>query len=226
MIATDNFLFLHLHKSGGTFINHAILKFITNAKRLGYHLPYACRPVGYDHLPVVGVIRNPWDYYISFYFFQHNSKQPNYVFRAFSEDGLCDLKQTVMNMAFPTDKHFSILRDVAPEHFTNRGVNLTKRCVEQLQTYSGGWYSRLFERMYDGAETHFMRVENLRDDFLYMIDLFGEKTTAEFDHYVLNSKKKNTSAHEHYITYFDNELRECINDADQALIERFDYSFQ
>lgn len=226
MIATETFLFLHLHKSGGTFINHAILNFMPAAKRLGYHLPYAYLPQGYDHLPVVGVIRNPWDYYISFYHFQNNSAHPNYVFRAFSENGTCNIKQTLKNMALPQDKHFEIMKRRAPLEFTNKGVNLTKNCVDQLQEMSGGWYTRLFDRMYEGTEPHFMFVENLRDDFLFVIDLYGEKTSSEFDDYVLSSKKKNTSEHDHYSTYYDDELKDLISEVDSSLIERFDYSFE
>lgn len=80
--------------------------------------------------------------------------------------------------------------------------------------------------MYAGANPYFMQVENLRDDFLFVIDLYGEKTTAEFDDYVLNSPKKNTSDHKHYSAYYNDELRQLVAEMDAGLIEQFNYSFQ
>jgi len=37
MIATDRFVFLHLHKSGGTFVNECLLRHVPGARQLGYH---------------------------------------------------------------------------------------------------------------------------------------------------------------------------------------------
>lgn len=225
MIATDKFLFLHFHKSGGTFINHALLKFIPEAKRLGYHFPYEHLPKGYKHLPVVGVVRNPWDFYISFYYFQRNSQHPNYIYRTFSDNGRCDMTQTIKNMSQPSASHFELLKENALNQFTDKGVNLTKGCVDKLEAMSGGWYSRLFQRMYDGAEPHFMRMESLREDFLNVIALFNEQSSPEFEKYVRNSKKKNTSTHSHYTTYYNDELKDYVSKADEKLIQRFDYKF-
>ncbi len=39
MIATDHIVFLHLHKSGGTFVNEGLLRFVPEARIVGYHLP-------------------------------------------------------------------------------------------------------------------------------------------------------------------------------------------
>ena len=70
MIATPRFVFIHLHKSGGTFVNECLLRFVPAARRLGYHLPRAAVPSEYAHLPVLGYVRNPWSYYVSWYAFQ------------------------------------------------------------------------------------------------------------------------------------------------------------
>ena len=44
MITTERFVFLHLHKSGGTFVNECLMRFLPDAKHLGYHLPRSMIP--------------------------------------------------------------------------------------------------------------------------------------------------------------------------------------
>jgi hypothetical protein len=70
MIATDRFTFVHLHKSGGSFVSELLLRYVGSARRIGYHYPLAILPAEYRGLPVLGCVRNPWDFYVSYYFFQ------------------------------------------------------------------------------------------------------------------------------------------------------------
>jgi hypothetical protein len=86
MIATDRFVFLHLHKSGGTFVNECLLRFVPGARQLGYHLPRAMIPSELRQLPVLGVVRNPWSYYVSWYAFQAARPQPNPLFGVLSRN--------------------------------------------------------------------------------------------------------------------------------------------
>ena len=46
MIVTPRFVFLHLHKSGGTFVNESVMKFVPDARQIGYHLPRSMIPPG------------------------------------------------------------------------------------------------------------------------------------------------------------------------------------
>ena len=67
MIVTDKFVFVHLPRSGGTFVSEVIRKFFPSAHEIGYHLPRALLPREYSNLPVLGAVRNPWDFYVSWY---------------------------------------------------------------------------------------------------------------------------------------------------------------
>ena len=44
MIVTDKFVFLHLPRSGGTFVYEVIRKFFPLAHEIGYHLPRGLLP--------------------------------------------------------------------------------------------------------------------------------------------------------------------------------------
>lgn len=70
MLVTDKFVFVHMHKCGGTFINMFIKTFFPSAKEIGYHYPIGLLPPQYRHLPVLGTVRNPWEFYVSYYVFQ------------------------------------------------------------------------------------------------------------------------------------------------------------
>ena len=67
MLVTDKFVFVHLPRSGGTFVSEVIRKFFPSAHEIGYHLPRVLLPREYSHLPVLGGVRNPWEFYASWY---------------------------------------------------------------------------------------------------------------------------------------------------------------
>ena len=75
MIATDRFVYVHLHKAGGTFVNECLERYFPGARRLGYHLPASLIPAELQSLPVLGFVRSPWSYYVSWYTFQSQMAQ-------------------------------------------------------------------------------------------------------------------------------------------------------
>ena len=74
MIVTDRFVFIHLHKTGGQSINDAIASCIPGSRMVGYHFPCADIPAEASDLPVVGIVRNPWDWYVSWYAFNNGPR--------------------------------------------------------------------------------------------------------------------------------------------------------
>ena len=70
MIVTDRFVFVHLHKAGGSFITEFLLRFFPESYRVGYHYPHHMIPETHRHLPRLGSVRNPWDFYVSYHHFQ------------------------------------------------------------------------------------------------------------------------------------------------------------
>src|SRR5262245_57205969 len=126
MIATERFVFLHLHKSGGTFVNECLLRFVPGARQLGYHLPRARIPTDLAHLPILGLVRNPWSYYVSWYAFQVARAQPNPLFRVLSRGRTLDFAATIRNM-LELGRNAALLADTVralPAAYANRGLNL------------------------------------------------------------------------------------------------------
>jgi hypothetical protein len=89
MIITDQFVFIHLHKTGGQTLNEIITSCMPNHRVVGYHYPRSMVPVNCTALPVVGMVRNPWAWYVSWYCFNRRSTIHNTLFKVVSGRGCC-----------------------------------------------------------------------------------------------------------------------------------------
>jgi hypothetical protein len=228
VIVTRDFVFLHLHKSGGTFVNQFLLRHFPDAEFVGYHLPRARLPRACAGRPIFGLVRNPWDYYVSWYTFQAARSAPNPLFVVASDGGRLDFSATVRNLVgLGSDvERLSRVAASLPEEFPNRGINLTRRCLDTLAGSPHGFYSWLFERMFgDGSDVTFGRMETLREDlarFLASIGVPLEGARAEF---LASQPPLNTSSHRPYAELYDADSRDLVASRDAPVIERFGYLF-
>ena len=236
MFITSSFGFVHLHKSGGTFVNAFLVKFFPGGRRLNWHLPRAFMPAADRALPILGVVRNPWDYYVSWFAFQSRMPRPrqNPIYRAVSDDGALGFGATITNLANLADdpRRLSDIRARLPDTFVDRGINLTRTCLDALPGSGRGFYSFLFHRMFarGGAEdledisgVTFARMESLRPDLLQFLSRVGVEVTAAMRDHVLTSAKRNVTEHPPFWTCYEEEpaLRALIATRDRAVIDRF-----
>jgi hypothetical protein len=228
MIATDHLVFLHLHKSGGTFVNEGLLRFVPEARQIGYHLPRKLIPPSLAHLPVLGLVRNPWSYYVSWYSFQARQPQPNALFRVLSQGGRLDFEATVRNMMTLADGGALLdeLVGALPAAYSNRGINIPGFAMAGIRGSGLGFYSYLYRYMYDGPGIlHVGRMEILRDDVPRMLVAAGEPIGGPLSAYLQEAPASNTSEHESYARYYTEELRDLVGERDSQLIARFGYRF-
>lgn len=228
MIGTPRFVFLHLHKSGGTFVNECLLRFIPGARQLGYHLPWSAVPRELASLPVLGFVRNPWSYYVSWYSFQAARPTPNALYRLLSEEGQLGFKDTIQNM-LRLECDAELLQRVAealPASYANQGLNLPGFALARMAGSGLGFYSFLFKHIFGGApQLHIGRMENLRNDLLELLDAAGQAASADMRRHVAAAAASNVSPHASYGCYYDNELRDLVAARDGILIQRFGYHF-
>ncbi len=182
MIATGRFVFLHLHKSGGTFVNECLLRFVPGARRVGYHLPRQLIPPECAALPVLGFVRNPWSYYVSWFSFQAARPQPNLLFRLLSDNGRRDFGGTVRNLldlgSHPD--YLDRLLDALPRAYGDRGINLPGFALAPIRGSGRGFYSYLYRYMFgdeDGQLT-IGRMESLREDLPRMLESVGQHVSS------------------------------------------------
>lgn len=228
MIISDSIVCLHLHKSGGTFLNALLMKCVRSARRVGYHLPYSEVPAGFRSLPVLGTVRNPWDYYVSWYHFQYGQENPNPLFRICSEGGTLDFEGTVRNLVNLSEDEARVerLAAVFPDHFVNHGLNLRRQCIESIRGSGKGFYTFLHDRLYKGAEApQVLCMENLREQ-LYGLTLGGTVVEqARMKTFLDTTPKLNVSARGRCGDYYFPGLRDLVARMDRPLIEAYGYSF-
>ena len=236
MFITKSFVFIHLHKSGGTFVNRFLQRFFPDGQRMNWHLPRAFLPRELRALPVLGVVRNPWDYYVSWFTFQSTMRpqQQNALYRVVSDDGKLAFSPTIANLVQLCEdrERLQAIRAQLPDTFVDHGINLTKRCIDPLLGSGRGFYSFLFHRMFapseggDESAVTFARMESLRGDLLQFLGDVGVEVTTEMRDFLLRSQRVNVTEHAPFATYYDPALRDEVGARDRDVIERFGYTFK
>jgi hypothetical protein len=230
MIVTDKFVFVHLLRSGGTFVSEVIKKFFPSAHEIGYHLPRALLPVDYSHLPVLGTVRNPWEFYVSWYHHHLPDKRYLPLFCTVSENRRLDFLQTIRNALNlgASDEQLDVVIQGLPENFDyqKRHIsNVTRDIMRKIRGTGIGLYTFRFNELFGKADdVYFCRVDSLGSDLVAFFESIGV-ATDDLRRYVLSAGKKNASEHVHYSNYYTPELAALVSVRDRPLIERFGFTF-
>lgn len=229
MIVTDRFVFLHLHKSGGSFVNRFLMECVPGSQAVGYHLPRDYIPAVARNLPILGTVRNPWDYYVSWYSFQAAMPAPNALFLIASEDRRLDFNGTVRNLMRLGDDAtlLSAWVDRLPAEIPNRGINLSKACVAPLDQSGMGFYTFLYRRMYgDRSNTTLLDMATLREGLRDYLPQAGIPLSPSMQTWLRDKPAVNTSAHARYTDLYDDDVRALVASKDADVIRRHDFNFE
>ena len=227
MIATDRLLFLHLHKSGGTFVNALLMQCVPSARQIGYHLPYREVPAALRGLPILGTVRSPWAYYVSWYHFQLTRPKRNILFQVCSDEGQLGFEETISNLLNLSrdDRRLARLEAGLPTGYGKAGLNLTKASVGELREWGQGFYSFLYQRLYAGADRPMiLHAERLRDELRVALAALGHLPNDCAERFLEESPPLNVSRHDDPASYFDRRLAELVAQRDRTVIDRFGYS--
>jgi len=229
VVVTPRFIFLHLHKSGGTFVNECLLKFVKEARQIGYHLPRRMAPQELAHLPVLGLVRNPWSYYLSWYSFQLDRPNPNFLFRILSDDGQLDFEATVRNMLHlgAGSIRLDMLLRALPSAYSNQGLNLPNFALAPIRDTQLGFYSYLYRYLYEAGTTPAIvgRMEEMREELVPMLEQVGLSPSDDMRAFIAEALPRNTSRHGNYTQYYSDALRKLVAQRDEEIIARHAYRF-
>lgn len=231
MLVTDKFVFLHLPRSGGTFVYEVIRKFFPSAREIGYHFPRELLPSEYSHLPLLGVVRNPWEFYVSWYEHVRPRNSASILFSWLSENGKFDFLETTRNALNlgANNERLDVLIEMLPEHvnYTRRNIpNITKDSMRKVRGTGVGYYTFRFNQIFGNADdVFFCRLDSLREDLVAFFEGIGA-ATGELRDYVLRLDKKNTSEHSNESAYYTADLVELVRIRDRQLVDRFGFTFE
>ena len=238
MIVTKHFVYIHISRTAGTFLNKLILEHVPGAQMLQYHGHLRDLPETFSHLPVIGFVRNPWDWYVSM-FFDYRRKQ-QYVFEIISDGGAVGFKETVSRFLRLGDNSVQSKRllgklvDAAPAVINSQ----TPRRLGNPGLRSGhfavfperfGYYSWLSKLMFESKKRHLVhigRFENLREEALRLFTITGTPITEGITSYLKNADALNSSPRPNdIIGAYPPELELLVADKEKYLIDQFGYDF-
>lgn len=218
MISTnENFLFLHVPKTGGTSVAEALLPFadevITTQKGhhdgdknfglqhpqygTGKHTTLATykrllEPDVYESLFKFTILRNPWDRMISFYFSPHRC-----------------------NVEWDRNRFAAFVQDQLPFRHYIDSTTWRRRISERLGRLSPGLVSKI--RPLDAELDYVVRFEHLNEDF--------QSLCSHLDLPCDGLPVKHSSDREHYSNYYDSRLKRLVSKRFKEEIHFGKYSF-
>lgn len=230
MIVTDKFVFVHLPRTGGTFVIEVINKFFPSAREIGHHLPRELLPREYSHLPVLGTIRNPWEFYVSLYHYVSRKDAESPLVSWMSDKGRLGFAgsiENLLNLGSNVDQ-LDVLIEMLPQtiDYSKRLIpNVTKDKMRSVRGTGVSYYTFRFNEMFGNPDDMFCcRLETLNQDLVTFFERIGV-ATDELRDYMLCLDKKNSSEHRHYSSYYTEALANLVSIRDRQLIERFGYVF-
>jgi len=231
MIITDKFVFVHLPRTGGTFVTEIIKKFFPSAHEIGHHMPKGLLPKKYAHLPTFGTVRNPWGFYVSLYHYILRKNAASNFVSWMTEKGTLDFVGSIRNLLNlgANEDRLNELIEMLPDKIDYRGTlipNVTKNVMCSIRGTGVGYYTFRFNEMFGSTEDMFVcQTETLNLDLIAFLEKIGA-ATDELRNYVIASDKKNRSAHNHYSTYYTPELAELVSVRERPIIAKFGYVFE
>ena len=238
MIVTDHFVYIHVSRCAGTFLNKLIREHVPGARMLQYHGQLKDLPAEYSHLPVIGFVRNPWDWYVSMYADYGRKRQ--YIHQTLSDRGTLDFEATVTRFLTlgdenPTSKRLlRRLVTIAP-----RVINVRKPTQSQLPGLTSkhfanypegvGYYSWLIQLMFESEQNHqinFGRFEDVRQEALRLFEETGTPITNDIAEYLRAAEVLNSSPRpRNFLGEYGPDLARLVAERDSFVIDRFDYDF-
>jgi hypothetical protein len=231
MIITDKFVFLHLPRTGGTFVTEIVRKFFPSAFEIGHHMPRELLPIEYSHLPSFGIVRNPWEFYVSLYHYILRKDAARQFIEWMTDDFTLDFAGSLRNLLDlgVNETRLDALIEVLPEKidYSKRYIpNVSKNTMRSIRGMGIGYYTFRFNEMFGNEKDIYLcRTESLKSDLIAFFDRIGA-ATDELRDYILRLDKKNISNHSHYSTYYTPELAELVSTREHKIVAKFGYVFE
>ena len=221
---TNKFIHVHIPRTAGQFIRARIKerqplwKFLINFSHLtlkesNEKLAEVDKEL-VNKVPSFCVVRNPWDWYVSRFFFRQKEwrreeQAPFTDIENFSNDkkGFQEHMRMLEHM---------IANDEKPKKIHKRGIPRI-------------WHRPTISIFYDDLTApsvdYLIRFENLESELVAALSQIDPRAFEPRRLASQMKRKFNNSIHKHYRHYYDDYLRDMVQEWDKEYIERFGYEF-
>lgn len=228
MLITRDFVFVHVPKTGGDFIRRVCLKHLPPASvvahQIAKHGPDAEIPGPYRELPRFALVRNPWDWHVSWFHYLMGSGRPeehrdrvrvmNPWFITLSDEFRADFGTTMRRLYDP-----AVAATFSPHSVVRRAVEQEVDLLTlHLRRQTGA--SAAEGRLTMG------RFENLREDFHRFLAAHAVEISEGFRRDLFERPPVNRSRRSRFQDYYDPGLRDLIGRFAAGTIARYGYSFE
>lgn len=226
MLIHERFVFMHLQRTGGTFLSGAMRQSFPQGS-LEAGAPGIYHP-GWDRIPpeargrrVLVYVRNPWDWYVSWYHAMLEREPERPLFKLLTSDGARDF-ETVMQRLL-SFQSYSTSAEVAAVGSRSPAM---KMMLDGTDLYSARFLSLLGE----GVESELVtygRFESLVPDFERFLDSAGVELDEDALATIRSAAPVNASSDRRpYREYYGSrELRRRVGEQSSLFTERFGYRF-
>ena len=231
MIVSDKYVFIHLQKTGGTYLADFLCNYGKGRHVGGKHATINHILSKDNNKLKFAVIRNPYDWYVSHYHFQmqNNGHLINHLKRpqTFGE---------YLNVLFKYDnKRKKLFERELPkinyENFINLEIGiLTYRyiyffCKDFETVINSSNKETLFKNVEDNlCIDKVIKLENLCDEVTNLFKTLDIEINEKGKEEICSGKKSNTSKHKDFTQYYkNNNLGDIITKRDNYLIDKYGY---
>jgi hypothetical protein len=221
VLITKYFIFAHVPKTGGTFIRNVCAHqlpadWILREQKQTPHLTVRKIPAEHAGLPVFGVVRNPWDWYVSWYHFT-----------AQNFDTLSERQKKTWAPIFgegAASFHDAVTAACTGEPLPGQDPEWLRSLGARGQDLYTAWHQRTLKGPPAENPLQIGRFESLREDFLAFLRDHDVPIDDHFIDAVRHAVPQVGSKHHQYRSYYDAELRELVREKN-LLIDEFGYTF-
>lgn len=230
VFSTQHFTWLHVPKTGGTWLHDVLTKHAPPSWGLvggeAAHVRLFEVPMALEHwngvperigLPIIATVRNPWDWYVSLYFYleQHRVNGTGGYALPPTErpEGL-----RVWTRRYAQGNDVAGFRKAMPLILEDMHRRSGYMAVTNPQTY--------FLRHGDGSlGVTPVRFEGLRENMIEALALIGAPIPSSLQTALRSAPAINRSGHAGYVDCYDDATRRLVAQREGWLIDTFGYRF-
>lgn len=227
MLISNEFVFIHIPKTAGDFIKKVCLAHFGDDYFVGHdlkkHGSAGDLPQASRDLPVFALVRNPWDWYVSWYHYLMGTGRPRAHRKRVEQMNPFWLK---VSGGFRNDFGTTV-RNLLDESYW-QGEPHPGPIMKLAREQDVGMLTVHYRRQLDAVPLEQLVVgksETCRDDLLVFLRGIRVQADEKFERDLLKSRPVNRSKRGHYREYYDDELRDLVAHKERCIVSGYGYTF-